>query len=410
MSHYHSYLSSAEQILKQYKGVEPFSSFLKTYFSANKKYGSKDRKHISHLCYCYFRATPPPSKGGIHDTSSEIQNKILTGLFLCSTETNEILSAIKPDWNRHVNMPLKEKLFIMHPIVSDVQHTHYSSFITHLFPWKNELSSGMDYEKFCESFLIQPDLFLRLRPGKEKNVRKKLRAAGIHFKIISDSCLALPNATKIDSIVALDEEAVVQDYSSQRAGEFMPVRPERSDRPVRVWDCCAGSGGKSILAYDMNPAIQLTVSDVRENILANLKKRFKKAGINKYTAIVVDLTVGKQIPDSITETQPSIIIADVPCTGSGTWGRTPEQRFFFDERKIDEYAARQKHLVTNAITQLEPGGNFLYITCSVFRKENEDVVKYLENNFPLQRKKMEILNGYDKKADTLFAALLQKPL
>jgi 16S rRNA (cytosine967-C5)-methyltransferase len=394
----HSYLHAATQILQQYKGLEPFSSFLKKFFSACKKYGSRDRKVISQLCYCFFRTVPPPPIGGIRDTSSEIQNKIIKGLFLCSTEPNEILAALKPEWNEKANLSLYEK-----SIISGFQ-------LQSVFPWKNELSCGMDYEKFCTSFLIQPDLFLRLRPGKEKNVRKKLRAAGIHFKIISDCCLALPNATKIDSIVALDEEAVVQDYSSQRVGEFLPVRPGRSDRPVRVWDCCAGSGGKSILAYDRNPAIQLTVSDVRESILANLKKRFKKAGINKYTAIVVDLTDGKQIPDSIAENQPSIIIADVPCTGSGTWGRTPEQRFLFDERKIDEYAAQQKRIVTNAITQLEPGGNFLYITCSVFRKENEDVVKYLENNFPLQRKKMEILNGYDKKADTLFAALLQKPL
>ena len=55
MSRYHSYINSAKQILELYKGDEPFASFLKKYFGANKKFGSKDRKQVSHLCYCFFR-------------------------------------------------------------------------------------------------------------------------------------------------------------------------------------------------------------------------------------------------------------------------------------------------------------------------------------------------------------------
>lgn len=330
--------------------------------------------------------------------SFRIRENILSGLFLCSTEPGEILAALKPEWIGKANLSLYEKSTI----------TGFQ--LQSVFPWKHELSPGIDYEKFCESHLIQPDLFLRVRPGKGKSVRQKLRAAGIGFKIISETCLALPNATKLDSVLVLDEEAVVQDYSSQRVGEFLPVRPGRSDRPVRVWDCCAGSGGKSILAYDTNPAIQLAVSDVRESILANLRKRFKRAGIKKYTSLVIDLSAEKQISAPLMNLRPSIIIADVPCTGSGTWARTPEQRYFFDESKIDGYAAVQKRIVANAVPYVEAGGYLLYITCSVFKKENEEVVKFMQDNFKLMPVKMDLLKGYDKKADTLFAALLQKPL
>jgi 16S rRNA (cytosine967-C5)-methyltransferase len=59
---------------------------------------------------------------------------------------------------------------------------------------------------------------------------------------------------------------------------------------------------------------------------------------------------------------------------------------------------------------LEPGGYLLYITCSVFRKENEAIVDFIKEKFHLQLVKMELLKGYDKKADTLFAALLKKAL
>ena len=70
----------------------------------------------------------------------------------------------------------------------------------------------------------------------------------------------------------------------------------------------------------------------------------------------------------------------------------------------------QKKIVATAITQLEPGGYFLYITCSVFKKENEEAVDFIKNEYKLQLVKMELLKGYDKKADTMFAALLQRPL
>jgi 16S rRNA (cytosine967-C5)-methyltransferase len=50
-----AYLNTAQEILRGYMGEEPFSSFLKKYFTINKRFGSRDRKHITHLCYCFFR-------------------------------------------------------------------------------------------------------------------------------------------------------------------------------------------------------------------------------------------------------------------------------------------------------------------------------------------------------------------
>jgi len=52
---YHSYLNTAKNIIENYKGEIPFAVFIKKYFSAKKKYGSKDRKQITALCYNYFR-------------------------------------------------------------------------------------------------------------------------------------------------------------------------------------------------------------------------------------------------------------------------------------------------------------------------------------------------------------------
>lgn len=276
--------------------------------------------------------------------------------------------------------------------------------VYNLFPWNEELSAGIDYEKFCESFLVQPDLFLRIRHGYVESVLLQLNNAGVKYEFISPFTLRLPNNFKTQKYFEMNKEVVVQDYNSQKVLGFLPIKP---GRPDRVWDCCAGSGGKSIMVYDLNPEINLTVSDVRESIIVNLKKRFREAGIRKYNVYMKDLTVpglNSSIPDF------EFIICDVPCSGSGTWVRTPEQLYYFDKKKINEYATLQKKIVSNAVKQLQPGGHLLYITCSVFKKENEEMADFIKQQLHLDLEKMELLKGYDMKADTMFVALLRKPL
>jgi 16S rRNA (cytosine967-C5)-methyltransferase len=237
-------------------------------------------------------------------------------------------------------------------------------------------------------------------------VKQKLENAGIEFRAIAGDGIALSNASKLDEIIEINNEAVVQDYSSQRVGDLLsPLKGKRPTGGIRVWDCCAASGGKSIMLCDINPAIDLTVSDIRESILINLRKRFNEAGIKKYSAFVTDLSGGNI---KMQASNFDLIICDAPCTGSGTWSRTPEQLFYFDENKIDKYAVLQKQIANNTIPFLKEGGYFLYITCSVFKKENEVVVDFIKNKFALDVVQSGIIAGYDIKADTMFAALLQK--
>lgn len=386
---YFSHLNTAVQLLQQFNGKQPFGNFIKQFFAQHKKYGSKDRKNISQLCYAYFRT----GKALPH---LSIEERVLTGLFLCSTESNELLQNLKPEWNAGAHLSIKQKL--------DQLGISFNA----IFPWKDELSEGIDYEQFCISFFTQPDLFLRLRPGSAQTARSKLQQAGILFSDLSDTCIALPNASKIDTIIETDKEAVVQDYSSQRVGEFMEhVRSSTSSfakatagKALRVWDACAASGGKSILAHDIFRQIDLTVTDIRESILINLKKRFAAAGITTWHPFVIDLSAS-----AFTRSTFDMIITDVPCSGSGTWSRTPEQLYYFNAAETERYSSLQKKIIHNVVPQLKPGGWLLYCTCSVFKKENEEMVQWLQQQYRLQLQKMELLKGYDQKADTLFAAL-----
>lgn len=384
MAKIHSHFNTAKAILNQYKGEVPFSAFLKTFFSKEKKYGSRDRKTISGLCYNYFRLG-----SALKEKSQD--EKLLTALFLFNDQPNELLQDEKPDWNSSITLFLTDKLRLINFDVANI------------FPFNNKLSGDVDVAGFNSSFLTQPDLFLRVRPGKMTTVKAKLTAQQIAFTEVNESCLAFDNGTKLEAAIDINKEAVIQDLNSQRVGGFfgstnLPVAP-------KVWDCCAASGGKAIMAFDLLPGIQLTVSDVRKSILYNLNSRFKEAGLKASHCFVADVTDPKSLQSSLANSAFDLIICDAPCSGSGTWGRTPEQLMFFKEEEILRYSRLQKNITNTVVPYLQKGGYFLYITCSVFKKENEDVVAFIEQQCNLSLVEMKLLKGYDIRADTMFAAL-----
>lgn len=386
MSRHHSHITSAIKIIETAAPGEPLVHHLKKFFAADKKFGSKDRKSIASLCYNYYRI-------GKALQEKSIGEKIIAGTFLCITESNEFLGTLAHGLNEKIHLPTEEKCALLKITPADI------------FPFSDDISEAIDPAKYAASFLSQPLLFLRLRPGKTESILAKLREANTSFEEISPSCIALPPASKLNELIKINKDAVVQDRNSQEVFRYLQQHDDLLNKESAVWDCCAASGGKSILLYDLSKGnISLHVSDVRENILNNLRNRFKDAGIISYTSSVADLE--KDLPNATQEYD--IIICDAPCTGSGTWARTPEQISFFNRKNIYQYAEKQKKIASATISKLNKDGIFFYITCSVFKNENEAVVNYLKEKFHLQLLQMEYLKGYELRADTMFVAVLKK--
>ena len=375
---FYSYLNSAKAILDEYDGSIPFATWLKQYFKSHKKFGSRDRKIVGDLCYSYFRL-------GKLFVERSIEERLLTAQFLCH-DGSEVVRQIKPEWSEQLAMPQLKKLNFLQANAQLI------------FPFLEELSTEINKVEFAQSHLIQPDLFLRIRPGHRKIVVEKLQQASVPFTL-EDDCVRIANASRIEGILEIDKEVVVQDKSSQKALD--PLLKFWKQSSFTNWDCCAASGGKTILLHDHYPNAKLTVSDIRESILHNLNNRFSRAGILAFTAFVADVASSQFKLDRKFD----VIICDAPCSGSGTWGRTPEQLHFFAKEKIEYYAGLQKSIALNASKSVREGGCFLYITCSVFARENEEVVGHILDTTKLQLVKQQYFQGYTEKADTLFAAL-----
>jgi len=367
---YDNQLRYAINIIEDYDGRMPLSAWLKDFYRANKQMGSRDRKTVSEMVYGFYRLG--------HNEFSSTEERIKAFINI-SDSLPEVKAYFFPEGKQDDKIDYQK-----------------------IFPFKELLSEGIHAEEFARSFLIQPNLFLRVRPGKKQGVIEQLVQNGFNYEVCDENCIAFPNGTKIETVLEINREVVVQDRSSQKTGVFVEEVYEAVKNHPAVWDCCAASGGKSIMTYDVMQHLQLTVSDIRKSIIENLMERFSDAGILNYEAFVADLiSPDVKLPDLSYD----LIIADVPCSGSGTWSRTPEQLYFFIKEKINFYCDLQKKIVSRIIPSMKENGYLLYITCSVFAEENERVARYISEEHSLKLVRSGLIKGYNDKADTLYAAL-----
>lgn len=378
-------LRTFQRILNEYPAETPLSKFLPGFYRQNKQMGSSDRRVASRLMYNYFRL-------GKALPNLPDDERLIVAEFLCNTQVNSFLQHFKPEWAACMSFSLDEKIAL-------VKSTYHDFNLNDVFPCVDQISEGINKKAFLKSFFIQPDLFIRIHKGNEHTVKTELAKADIPFKDEGNNCLALPNGTRLEAIFPNHHLFEVQDYSSQKTATYF--KPEKWDN---WWDACAASGGKSLLLHNMQPDIKLVVSDIRESVLANLDERFQQAGLRKYQKKILDLTQNNDqvLHDYFFDG----IILDAPCSGSGTWGRTPEMIAQFHPQRIEFFQRLQQNIARNVVKHLKPGKPLIYITCSAFKAENEDVVDFLTEELGLQLEAKAVLKGYENKADTMFVARL----
>lgn len=391
-------LAHVKRILSAYHYEMPLHHFLKNYFRENKQIGSKDRKLLRQYTYYWFRL-------GKSIIGEETELRLAKAVFLNETETSPFFDFLslrcrwRPDdvsWS----FSATEKLKLLQISYTDI------------FPWMNELCDELRKKEYIENFFKQPRLWLRARSGKEQLLEQQLRKQQLPFERhdMLPQAYALPNGSNPQA----EGLAEVQDLSSQRVTRLFKVASG-----ISVWDCCAASGGKSLALADNCPGINLFVSDMRERILENLQQRFAINGIDSYATAVADLSMPhsnisftKWPGKKRIEVAPGffdLILVDAPCSGSGTWARTPEQLQQMNEQTIAHYVALQRSIVQNVLPFLKPQGQLVYSTCSVFAKENEQQTAFLSSSTGLKILSQQLIQGTNEEADTLFVAVCSKP-
>lgn len=155
--------------------------------------------------------------------------------------------------------------------------------------------------------------------------------------------------------------------------------PDRSDRPLRVWDCCAAPGGKILVMADRLPNAQILATDVSSKRLSRLKERAAASAVaNRIHCEVLDAARS----DGSERRAFDLILCDAPCSGTGTLARNPEIRHRLRPDDLIRQAVRQQAILQSALGGLAAGGRLLYSTCSLEPEENGSVVESVLAKLP----------------------------
>lgn len=358
-----------QAIIESYNGTVPLTHFLKQYYKRNPKLGSRDRKVLSEMAYNWYRCSKGIGAG------ISFEDKVKQCLQLTGSDSKHIQQFLPAEQSASFN-------------------------IEQLLQTPANFSTSITRQDWLQSILLQPDVFLRLM--NKAKVVELLKENNVPYAFITENCISVPNSSPIDKILPADSYAV-QDASSQQTCEcFQPKDSET------WWDACSGAGGKSLALTDTNKSVHLTVTDRRESILSNLVKRFKQYHLKVPEYYVVDVSNKEALKKQFGNRLFDNIICDVPCSGSGTWARTPEQLYYFDPSQLQELSVLQTRIAINASEYLKPGGKLFYITCSIFQDENEDVVNTVCKNTDMELQNQQLINGIEIKADSMFVAVLTK--
>ena len=190
--------------------------------------------------------------------------------------------------------------------------------------------------------------------------------------IPAESASQHPQAIAIPSGIHLQQrlkkgpgQFIIQDLASQCVGHVCaPLAGQL------WWDCCAGSGGKSLhLADLMKQQGGVLASDPRESALAELKKRARTCGIRMIQSQILDATQekpGTHLYDGV--------LVDAPCSGWGTWARSPDARWRTSTKEVRQSARRQQAILKNVAQAVKSGGTLVYAVCTLTQPETDEQV------------------------------------
>ena len=188
----------------------------------------------------------------------------------------------------------------------------------------------------------------------------------------------------------------VQDLHSQKTIEGLPIKED-----TKILDYCAGAGGKILnIASLLKGNGRFFVHDLDKRKLIEADLRAKRAGIKLKRLNAENMEKHHNSFD--------YVLADVPCSGSGTWRRNPQQKWRITPVSLEEILNRQISILNEVKDLIKKNGLLFYITCSLLKIENEEVV----DDFLVQNKNFSLISKenitIDAQGDGFFCAVLQK--
>lgn len=225
------------------------------------------------------------------------------------------------------------------------------------------------------------DICIRINTSKisVEEYAGKLDDAGIAFAVSS----YLPYALKLketDNIAALPGYAQGL-FQVQDTGSMLVTAISGIKKGDIVFDVCAAPGGKSMHALDiLGGTGHLYSFDVSDKKLELIRENAARMG---YDNIDIGLADAAEY-NSVYEDTADVLIADLPCSGLGVMGRKNDIKYNITPEREASLIKLQRDILSNISRYVKPGGTLVYSTCTIHKGENEDNVRWIQDNLPFE--------------------------
>jgi 16S rRNA (cytosine967-C5)-methyltransferase len=317
----------------------PADRIIADYFRTRRYAGSKDRRAVRDLVYRAIRLCGPvPASGRAAMLAVAAQDEAVAALF---------------DGSPHGPAPRAEG---------------EETASTGLAPkWLAAALRASDLDgREIAALLDRAPLDVRVNALKADRAAIDLPEAG--EPLASAQGLRFANGTPVEQWHAYEQGLVeVQDLGSQLIVEALPVSPGDT-----IIDLCAGGGGKTLaLAARLGNAASLVAADTDKRRLGNLAPRAARAGAAVDHTVLLD--PGREMAALAPfKGKADHVLVDAPCSGSGTWRRSPEGRWRLDKGELARLNGLQDHVLSIAAQLVRPGGSIAFVTCSLLDAEGPD--------------------------------------
>jgi 16S rRNA (cytosine967-C5)-methyltransferase len=222
--------------------------------------------------------------------------------------------------------------------------------------WVKELGN-VNARLVCEYDQRVPATTLRLSGAEDENM---LLQQGI--QLAPGALMATARVVASGDLTAIqlfrDGKIAIQDEGSQLVAALV-------GKGRRILDCCAAPGGKTAAMAIRLPEAEIVATELHPHRATLLRKLAPQKNVEVVTADALALPYG---PDF------DRVLADVPCSGTGTLARNPEIKWKLKPEDLIDLQSRQIAILSAAMRHVAPGGRLVYSTCSLEPEENEQVI------------------------------------
>ncbi len=256
--------------------------------------------------------------------------------------------------------------------------------------------------KICLAQNRRPSIYIR--PNKLKTTSQELiekfKKEGIDLESVPDKAVLLVKSPRsVSKLPGYDEGLfVVQDITASQ-----PVKVLAPQLSWTILDLCAAPGVKTTqLAEVTGDSATITATDIDGERLKKVRENIYRLGIKSVRIVPYD-----EFPDSKFD----CVLLDVPCSNTGVLAKRIEARYRISPQAITELAETQSRLLDKSAGLLKQHGKICYSTCSIQRRENNDVVKeflqrHPEFEFETEQLILPSAEGFDR--DGGYTAILTR--